>query len=484
MKAKNLKIKKIVLSVMAVAAALSTAAFAGCKSTASGGTSSSSGKYIVSTESVKTDGKTKYTITYSDGTTDVLEISDGEDGDTLSVDDLYAQYLENNPGATYDDFLQAVVSTSVDNEFTVSNQALRSSLKVYSEFTEAYQSYSGMGWNQHIVTSYQTNIYCGSAVIYSINSDYTYMITNYHVLYDSYETNTDKLAEKITCYLYGSEGEPTATTKTDSNGCKIYDYGDYAIECEYVGGSITADLAVIRAETADIYAINDSVAAIEFADEYRVGESAVAIGNSENEGISVTSGIVSVDNEFISYSIDGTARQYRSMRIDTAIYGGNSGGGLFNSKGQLIGITNAGDSTDQNINYAIPVDIVKPVVESIMNYKDGTAKVIKLGITVEAKNSKYVYDEDKGYGRIYETVTVTDVSSSSIASTVGLQTGDALLSMNINGTDYAINRYFDIGDYVYTVREGDEIYFTFERDSNKTYSTKYTVKSSDITSVS
>ncbi len=147
-----------------------------------------------------------------------------------------------------------------------------------------------------------------------------------------------------------------------------------------MGGTITCDLAVIRAKTQDVFNINPNVTEITFADSYTVGETAIAIGNSENEGISVTKGIVSVDNEYINYAIDNNIRSYRSMRIDTAIYGGNSGGGLFNKKGELIGITNAGDGTDQNINYAIPLNIVRPVIENIMFNK--TLKTLALGVEV------------------------------------------------------------------------------------------------------
>ena len=111
------------------------------------------------------------------------------------------------------------------------------------------------------------------------------MITSYHVLYDENAATENKLAKKIICYLYGSESSPVATEETDDEGCTVYDYGEYGIECEYVGGSVTTDLAVIHAETQEVKAINFDVRAAEFADEYHVGQSAVAIENSEAEEI-------------------------------------------------------------------------------------------------------------------------------------------------------------------------------------------------------
>ncbi len=472
-----MKIKKIAISVVLSMLLSVTLIFSGCSFN-----NDSSDKTIVSIEKTMTNGLTDtYTITYSDNTTYNFEITNGKDGTDADVDlqDIYEAYIERYPDATFEDFLNAIVTVNVDKSLTVSNQALLSSFKVYTEFTES--SYSG--WPYHKQTK-ATAIYCGSAVIYSIDDNYTYFITNYHVLYDSSSSDSSKLAKKITCYAYGSEGAPTQTNKTSSDGCIVYDYGDYAISCEYVGGSITCDLAVIKAKTSDVKKINSTVKAVTFAQSYHVGESAIAIGNSENEGISVTKGIVSVDNEYINYSIDGTTRSYRSMRIDTAIYGGNSGGGLFDGEGNLIGITNAGDETDQNINYAIPVSIVKPVVENILHYSDGTVKTLKLGVTVSAENSRYVYDESKGYGDIYEDVYVSEVVSNGLMSTLGLKAGDRLISINVNDTEYCLKRYFNLGDYLYTVRPGDTVSFTYERDGVKINSTKATVSSSNFVTVS
>ena len=106
-----------------------------------------------------------------------------------------------------------------------------------------------------------------------------------------------------------------------------YKYDEYAIPASYVGGSVTYDLAVVKASKEDVFNVNPYVLPVEFASSYSVGETAIAIGNSEGEGISVTQGVVSVDSEYINLEID-KKRSYRSIRIDTAIYSGNSGGGI------------------------------------------------------------------------------------------------------------------------------------------------------------
>ena len=189
-----------------------------------------------------------------------------------------------------------------------------------------------------------------------------------------------------------------------------------------------------------------------------------------------------MDNEYIYLAIDGTTRAYRSIRIDTSIYNGSSGGGLFDVNGKLIGITNAGDGEDQNVNYAIPLEIVKYAVENIMNY-GGNAKTITLGIEVISSNSKYVYNEEKGVGEIVEKVTVSKIKENSISEKLGLESGDVLLAFVVNGVDYTINRSFNIGDVLLTIRSGDQISFKISRESQTQNTTTYTVLESELNQV-
>ena len=315
-----------------------------------------------------------YTIYYTNGTTSTFTITngqngkDGKDGKNTTIQDIYEDYCKKYGEISYKDFLKQYLTVSTDQTATVINSCLLSCLKVYTEFAVS----STIGWGIYSTTTSDIAIFTGSAVVYKIDDDYTYVITNYHVVFDSNAdatlNNNSLIARKIYGYLYGSESAPTKTESRDENNLTIYDYGDYAIPFEYVGGSISNDLAVLKTPTSCIKGINPNIKAINFADEYYVGETAIAIGNPEDEGISVTQGIISIDNEYITLAIDNTSRSYRSIRIDTALYSGNSGGGLFDNNGNLIGITNAGNQTDENINYAIPLSIVKGTVENILYY--------------------------------------------------------------------------------------------------------------------
>ncbi|MDE6441628.1 MAG: S1C family serine protease, partial [Clostridia bacterium] len=362
--------------------------------------------------------------------------------------------------------------------------------KVYSEFIES-RAYIGFG-GYHYVSN--TVMSAGSAVIWSVDESaegYTYLVTNYHVVYDkSADTtkNGGNIAKNINIYLYGSEGTPTEMTEKDENGYTQYDYGDYAVKCEYVGGSIEADIAVLKMPTSTIKAVNKNIKPVTLSDSYYVGQTAIAIGNPEDGGISVTRGIVSVESDYIALKIDNTARYYRSIRIDTALYSGNSGGGLFDVNGKLIGITNAGDTEDQNINFAIPIEIVKGTVENILYYYDGTkpaeVQKVELGVDITTENSVYVYDYKAGYGKIVEEVAISSITEGSIAESLQLAKGDIITGVTINGVEYSIERSFNISDILLGVRAGDNIAVKYKRDGKSGITQAYQISTSDLSIIS
>ena len=450
-------------------------------------------RYIVSIiKSHETASGTTYTITYSDGTTDEMVISNGEKGDNgingekgddgkdLTIESIYNSYKEKYGEISFQDFLEIYLTLSVDGTTAAVNSALLSSVKIYTEFYE-----SGTGFHSK---EKKVAIFSGSGVVYQMDEDYSYIITNYHVMYDesANEANGGKIARKTKAFLYGSEGTYMSTGENDENGYPKYEYGEYAIDCYYIGGSIKYDLAVLKVSTTRLQMINPDVRAITFADRYSVGETAIAIGNTEDEGISATKGIISVDNEFINLQIDNTVRQYRSIRIDTAIYSGNSGGGLFDINGHLIGITNAGDSEDQNVNYAIPLPVVKAVVNNIMyNTECGTngntlGKRFALGVTVSSSNQRFVLDESLGYGKIKENVMVTDVVAGGLVDSLGIEVDDQILSIFIGEEEFVLDRFFEMDEAILHARVGDTISFKYKRGSSTLQTNEYTLVLGDF----
>lgn len=308
----------------------------------------------------------------------------------------------------------------------------------------------------------------GSGVIYKLDKQKgeAYVITNYHVIHSANDNSQTKIARKISLFLYGME------------------FKDYAIKAEFVGGSMTYDLAVLKV-TASPVIISSLATAVTVADSNNVSilETAIAIGNPDAEGISATLGYVSVDSETISLlaSDEVTPIDIRVMRIDTAINSGNSGGGLFNDKGELIGIVNAKRTLSEGVGYAIPSNVAKYVADNILYYCDGTPETqvqrMLLGVTVTSSDIYVVYDEESGKVLKRETVVVSDLTDTSAVKGI-LEVGDVITSIKIGEAEYSITRTFHLVDSMLTARVGDTVEFNIVRDNtDKVVSIKLTAAS-------
>ncbi len=343
-----------------------------------------------------------------------------------------------------------VISTDNSAEPAAIAKGLTSSVSVVAEFTRTRYVY--FPTYQEVTEDYPLN---GSGVIYQLNeaTGSAFIITNYHVVYSANSNSENKISDRISVYLYGSE------------------FKDKAIPATYVGGSQNYDIAVLRVEESELLK-NSSAKAVTLSNELDpiVGESAIAIGNAEGAGIAASAGIVSVDSEYITMTgADGaTLVTMRLMRIDTAVNSGNSGGGLFNDRGELIGIVNAKlvDDGVENIGYAIPLSVVKGAADNIIDNCYGTdcRSVMRamLGITVTMSDSKAVYDVNTGRVGIEETVVVHEVSEGGLGAE--LLKDDVLVSASLNGKEIEIVRQHHILDFMLMAREGDFLEITVLRD--------------------
>lgn len=312
----------------------------------------------------------------------------------------------------------------------------------------------------------------GSGVIYQLDKEKgdAYLITNYHVVYNSSASTQNKISDDISVYLYGME------------------YEQYAIPATYVGGSMNYDIALLKISGSEILKASNA-RAVTVADygALSVGQSAVAIGNPEAQGISVTRGIVSVDSESLPMTaLDGSSQiTYRAIRVDTAVNSGNSGGGLFNLEGELIGIVNAKiiDDGIEGIAYAIPVSIAIGVAQNIIDhstneaYTDGVWKYL-LGVGVVSISARTELTEE-GAVVIREDVMVDTVTEGSLTDGV-LQTGDVIKSLAIRGVTYEATRSFVIVDAMLNARVGDTVSVTVERDG-ETLTENFTITEDDVT---
>ena len=151
---------------------------------------------------------------------------------------------------------------------------------------------------------------------------------------------------------------------------------------------------------------------------------------------------------------------------------GVSGGGLFNAKGQLIGIVNAKlkQSSVENIGYSIPSNVAIGIAQNIIDNCDGKANksVIKclVGITVFTTDTRAEYNED-GTITLYDTIEIQSLTETSIAKDV-LKAGDILYKVKISDNDeHTICRQFELIDMLLDARIGDTVTITVLREGKE-----------------
>jgi serine protease Do len=152
------------------------------------------------------------------------------------------------------------------------------------------------------------------------------------------------------------------------------------------------------------------------------------------------------------------------MRTDAAINHGNSGGAMFNAKGELIGITNAKSTAEDvdNMGYALPITQVRYVMENAVE-NGGAVKRAMLGIAVATTNSKVSLNKN-GELVIEEELTVHEAPTVGASAYGLLKVGDVLKSATINGVTTKLARRFYLIDILLQVRLNDTVKLVIERD--------------------
>lgn len=341
-------------------------------------------------------------------------------------------------GQTVDAGAVNVGSQTVSNEISglALNYALTSSVSIHAKLAE--NQYSS-----------------GGGVIYKLNKTAgdAYIITNHHVLYN--KTEGQRVADAdISVYLYGME------------------YPEYAIPVQYVGGSSTYDIAVLKISGSEVLKNSSALAARQGNSELiALLDTVVAIGNPAGSGISATRGSVSIESEnrYVNITASGGSVFMRIIRFDAAVNKGNSGGGLYNADGELIGIVTAKDTSDgsEGMAYAIPVNVVASVADNILHYCAGQenehGKVLKMGLGLGVKSVNVIYDEIRECTVKYETVLINSVEAGSYAESLGLAVGDVLKSVSVDGAAREITGVYQAPEMMLFAREGSTIVYTVIR---------------------
>jgi serine protease Do len=153
-----------------------------------------------------------------------------------------------------------------------------------------------------------------------------------------------------------------------------------------------------------------------------VGEWVVVLGDPFGDEVTASAGIVSATGRTgFGSAVAGPASLYRTyLQTDARIHRGNSGGPVLDTAGQVIGVAVATDDRPGEISFAIPIDQVKNVIESLREH--GSVERAYLGATVNSVPADMQPALPQSGGAV-----ITDVSRDTPAARAGLRTGDVIL---------------------------------------------------------
>lgn len=307
-------------------------------------------------------------------------------------------------------------STSESGDLSTADIAAKASPSVVEINVTGTETYYGMFGG-----TYQTEA-AGSGVIISADG---YIITNNHVVED------------------GSDYKVVTSDGTEYTA-------------SLVATDSKSDIAVLKVDAADL-----TPATIGDSDKIQVGDKAVVIGNPLGTlGGTVTDGIISATNRQITINNESM----NLIQTNAAINSGNSGGGLFDGQGRLIGIVNAKDSgttssgtTIEGLGFAIPINEAMDVAQQLM--ENGK-------VTDRASLGVYVQELQQDSGRYKAGVYITSLVNGGGAEAAGLKVYDRIVKVD----DTDITSYTDLSAVLSSHKIGDKVSVTVERDGNeKTY---------------
>jgi len=224
---------------------------------------------------------------------------------------------------------------------------------------------------------------------------------------------------------------------------------------EIVGRDPTTDIALLKVKGTGLPFVRygDS-------DQLRLGEWVLAVGNPFNLTSTVTAGIVSAKGRSLGI-LDADLRIESFIQTDAALNMGNSGGALVNTKGLLVGITSAIVSPSgayAGNSFAIPVTIVKKVVEDLKQFGEVQRAIIGVNIieVTQEDAEKYKLSEVKG-------ARITNVIADGSAEAAGLKENDIIIKVD----GIAVSTPSELQEQVGKYRPGDKANITYMRNGKE-----------------
>ena len=215
-----------------------------------------------------------------------------------------------------------------------------------------------------------------------------------------------------------------------------------------VGKSKVIDLALLKIKAPK--GTKFSYTYLGDSETIQMGDAVLAMGNARGLGLTVTAGIVSAKGRFI-----GSGSYDNYIQTDAAINHGNSGGPLFNIKGEVIGINTAILRGGRGIGFGIPINQVRRILPQLKKY--GKVRRAKLGVMIQ----KITPTLAKSFGlKKARGALVAKVMRGSAAARAGIQPGDVIT--HVNGKKVKDQRHLPL--LIAFLKPGTKVTLTIVRD--------------------
>ncbi|MGZ3840034.1 MAG: trypsin-like peptidase domain-containing protein [Flavisolibacter sp.] len=364
----------------------------------------------------------------------------------------YAGFFDGKPGAPAEglDFVKAAnaaVPAVVHIKTKIPAKKVSNNLPNNRGFDDFFDQFFGQGFGPNIIPEQRAS---GSGVIISEDG---YIVTNNHVISDQ-------------------AGGVAAEINVTLSNRKTY-------KARVIGRDPSSDLAVLKIDETKlpfmVYGNSDNV---------QLGQWVLAIGYPLTLDATVTAGIISATGRSIGINSRQTQKGDTPVesfiQTDAAVNQGNSGGALINTNGELIGINSAilaPSGTYAGYSFAIPVNIIKKIVNDIIQY--GDVQRGYLGVSYYPTDD--VSEEQLkslGIPTNVEGVYVSSVSPDGGAAAAGIKKGDVITKVNNAKVMSGLQMSAQIAGF----HPGDKVPVTFVRNGKESTVTVNLKKKTDVVS--
>ncbi len=348
----------------------------------------------------------------------------------LKLDNISNKKVELNYTTTNNKVKEGIYITDVSE---VVEEVMPSIVSITSKTLVKQGLFGPSYYNQE---EYQEG--AGSGIIISKNDNELLILTNNHVIEGAEELSVQFVNEK-------------------------------SVDAKVKGTSPRKDVAVIAININNID--KDTLNSIKIAtmgdsNKLKVGNGIIAIGNALGYGQSVTTGVVSALQREVE--IDET--KSKMIQIDAAINGGNSGGALLNSSGEVVGINSAKYSSGglsssasiEGMGFAIPITDVKDLITSLMNGEED-----KSDGSIGVEGYMVTASQNKAYGMPIGFYIQKTVSGGG-AEKAGLEKGDIITEIDGN----KVEAMSDIQDVIYSKKKGEKVKLKISYPNGREYKEK------------